>query len=191
MKKILVIIAAVTCFIASNAMAVPISGSVNFVGGSSYLDASGAITNNLADATGIHFLIGFTMIGGTGNYASVPAFITPVAFTDFYFSPTLSPTPVNPLWSFTPYFSNTNYSFVMDSVTYSVSGSSLTINGSGLLHIDGFDDTLGNWIFTTQGDQTVGSFSATSAPVPEPGTLLLLGSGLVGMFSYGRRRMKG
>jgi hypothetical protein len=187
MKKILVIFAAVTCFIASNAMAVPISGSINFVGASSYLDESGTITNKLTDATGIHFLAGFTMMGGTGSFASVTPFL-PVTFTDFYFNPTLSPTPVNPLWSFDYFFKN--YNFVMDSVSYGVDGSSLTLNGSGLLHIDGFDDTLGTWIFTTQGDQMVGSFSATSAPVPEPGTLLLLGSGLVGMFSFGRRRMK-
>ena len=180
MKKIFVTLAAICCFAATSALAVPISGNVNFSGGCSY---SGGTTP--ADATGIDFLGGLTMYGNTGNYAEVSP-LTPVTFQDFTFSPDLSPSPVDPLWQFV--YDGKTYSFVMNSVTASSGVNSLTLDGTGMLAITGFDDTPGNWIFTTQGQSATLSFSATSS-VPEPGTILLLGGGLLGLAFYGRRRM--
>lgn len=58
----------------------------------------------------------------------------------------------------------------------------LSLSGSGFFSADGFDDTPGLWSLTTQttGNTQDITFSS-SATVPEPGTMLLMGSGLVGL----------
>ena len=81
------------------------------------------------------------------------------------------------------------YSFAADNFTVaSQSDTFLNILGKGTLSATGFDDTAGSWSFTmtTQGSQ----FGWSSATVPEPGTILLFGLGLIGMGLSARGRAR-
>lgn len=174
--------------LAAEAQATPITGGISFSG----LGATPTGGSDWSTATGVDFA-GLAIAGsGTGSYAGVIALAT---FNDFTYDPGLSPSPVL-LWTFTDF--PRIYSFDLGSLTSvvkagSAASSSVAVNGLGTLHITGYEDTAGTFVFTGNSSNGSFSFSASdgaSASVPEPTSVFLLGTGLLGIVVLVQRRTK-
>lgn len=184
MKKLIALLAATALMMLTTSVwAVPITGTINFTG-SEILTPGGA---SLLSATGLAFNDVHVEGAVAGTYAAITT-DTPVTFTDFTFNPASGLTPIASFWSLTHL--DKTYSFDLNAInTEFQSNNFLNLLGTGVLHATGYDATPGNWFFSSQDGGTTFSAQSSPPPVPEPGTIVLLGAGLFGLAVFGKRRL--
>ncbi len=165
-----------------SANAALIEGDIGFGGEYTPLDSQGGAEISLGEASYIDVVGDEAVVttSGTGDLAALVKFDTIVNYNDF----AVGDAPGGILWS------GGGFSFSLtDMDIVEQNGTVLGLSGEGIMSAEGFEDTPYLWSFSADaaGDTTEFAFSSTTTDVPEPGTLSLLGLGLLGL-GLARRR---
>jgi hypothetical protein len=183
LQKFTASVAFAATLLASSAFAAPINGTIDIFVGIVPLN-----TPYLATATGTGSSY-FGLVSPTSSGDFAPYAFSFVQYNAFTWSP--ASTPITPLWSF--------WAGSFDLLSLNIdthTATDLDLSGTGVLHLNGFDDTPGTWTYqitttNTKHPQLAFLFqsSNTATPdVPENSmTGMLLGLGLIAIGAAARR----
>jgi len=163
-----------------------VTGAVRTLGTATALDFTTNIVSGLPVPTpGVDGA--FTIYNATDSFLSLVGSIGTIK--DFTFNgPGSANYPVVPVAA----FETGDGGLIVDLKTIGVDFQNahvLVLSGSAIFRLTGFDPTSGSFTFTANGAGRTFSFSASEA-VPEPGSLFLLGAGIVAVESIRRRLIK-
>src|SRR5438552_6414389 len=184
----LLIIGLVSCGLFSQqAQAVPITGGISLAG--TYVTNNG----NLNTATAFTSFPFVFVTGVSGSYTGVGTGLSSpvVTMNAFSFNPFSSS--VTPLWTFMSAGSTYSFDLTVLSSRLQPGDNTLTLKGTGTLHITNFTDTAGTWVFTANQLSDTFSFSSSNGAVgaPDSGSAVaLLGIALAGIEGV-RRALRG
>jgi hypothetical protein len=169
-KKISALLAGATLLIATNAMAIPISGSIGYGG------------NWARSGNTIDFLGTPTVETVSGDLASFISLNNMTAFNDLTFNPFVSP---HNLWSLG------GFSFALQTVNtvFDNGKQFIILQGTGLLSGNGFSNTLTDWDLSTNKLTFSTSNVTQEVSVSEPTSMMLLSIGMLGLVGVQRKKL--